>query len=213
MQVIAIASQKGGSGKSTISIHLGTLAAQNGIKTLIADMDEHSQTTTEWGKDRGKTTPLVAKVPLNKLLGMLKQAKEKGFQLAILDLPPYVDTFVQEVTKRADLTIVPTRPFFPDMRTLPRVLKQIHPPYFVLFNACPVGKNSMEGSKTLEARRILNKNKIPVCTYSISQRVAFTDALNGGESVNEFDPKSKAAMEIRNLLKWVNVQLKLEKEK
>ena len=206
MRVIAIASQKGGSGKSTISIHLGTLADKQGIKTLIADMDEHSQTTSEWGKAREQSTPLVANVPLDKLSVMLEQAKEQGFQMVILDLPPYVNEFVQEVTKRADLTIVPTRPFFPDMRTLPRVLKQIHPPYAVLLNACPVGKNGLDSGKTSEARKLLNQNNVPVCEVSITQRVAFADALNGGESVNEFEPKSKASIEVERLLKWVNAE-------
>jgi len=204
MRVIAIASQKGGSGKSTLTIHIAALAEKQGTKTLIADMDEHSQTSTEWGKAREATTPLVAKVPLDKLAAMLTQAKEKGFKLVILDLPPYVNEFVQEVTKRADLTLVPTRPFFPDMRTLPRIIKQIHPPYAVVLNACPPGKNNMEGTKTMNARKILTHNKVPTCPVSISQRVAFTDALNGGEAVTEFEPISKASMEIEKLLSWIN---------
>jgi chromosome partitioning protein len=206
MRVVAIASQKGGSGKSTITIHLAALAELQGIKTLIADMDEHSQTSTEWGKMREQSTPLVARVPLDKLEGMLVQAKEKGFELVLLDLPPFVNEVVQEVTKRADLTLVPTRPFFPDMRTLPRIIKQIHPPFSVILNACPPGNNNQESSKTSNARKLLDKNMVPVCPVSITQRVALTDALNGGESVNEFDPQSKAATEIKKLLAWVNAE-------
>ena len=206
VQIIAIASQKGGSGKSTIAIHLAALAVARGRKTLLADMDRHSQTSTEWGKQRKISKPLVAPVPLNKLSAMLSQAEEKSFDTVVLDLPPYVDDVVQLVTEKADITLVPCRPSFADLRTLPRVLKQIHKPYFVVLNACPPGYSGQEGSKTSEARRVLVKNNILVCPISVTQRVAFTDALNGGEAVNEFDPSSKASFEIEKLLNWVDTE-------
>jgi cellulose biosynthesis protein BcsQ len=69
-----------------------------------------------------------------------------------------------------------------------------------------VGKNGLDSGKTSEARKLLNQNNVPVCEVSITQRVAFTDALNGGESVNEFEPKSKASIEVERLLKWVNAE-------
>ena len=204
MQIIAIASQKGGSGKSTVAIHLAALAVARSRKTLLADMDRHSQTSTEWGKQRKNSKPLVAPVPLNKLAEMLSQAEAKNFDTVILDLPPYVDDVVQLVTGRSDITLVPCRPSFADLRTLPRVLKQIHKPYYVILNACPPGYSGQEGSKTSEARKVLVKNNIPVCPVSITQRVAFTDALNGGEAVNEFEPGSKASVEIERLLDWID---------
>lgn len=206
MQIIAIASQKGGSGKSTVAIHLAALSVAKGRKTLLADMDRHSQTSTEWGKQRQLSKPLVAPVPLNKLSVMLSQAEEKNFETVVLDLPPYVNDVVQLVTERSDITLVPCRPSFADLRTLPRVLKQIQKPYYVLLNACPPGYSGQEGGKTSEARRVLVKNNIPVCPVSITQRVAFTDALNGGEAVNEFEPASKASFEIEKLLKWVDTE-------
>ncbi len=209
MQIIAVASQKGGSGKSTIAIHLAALAVAKGRKTLLADMDRHSQTSTEWGKQRKNSKPLVAPVPLNKLSEMLSQAKEKNFDTVILDLPPYVDDVVKLVTEKADITLVPCRPSFADLRTLPRVLKQIHKPYYVILNACAPGYSGQEGSKTNEARRVLIKNNIPVCPVSISQRVAFTDALNGGEAVNEFEPSSKASFEIEKLLAWLDTETQI----
>ena len=207
MNIISVASQKGGSGKSTVSIHLATLAQTKGIKTLLADMDRHSQTATEWGKARESSEPMVAPIPLDKLSTLLKQAEDKGFGLVVLDLPPYVDDVVKEVTKMADITLVPCRPSFADLKTLPRVLTKIHPPYSVVLNACPAGMSGMEGSKTSEARKLLVHNKIEVCPVSITQRVAFTDALNGGEAVNEFEPTSKASLEIESLLNWVNKEI------
>lgn len=208
MYIIAIASQKGGSGKSTVSIHLAALAQQEGMETLLADMDPHSQTAAEWGSERQTETPVVVKVDRSQLDELLTQAQEEDFKLVILDLPPYVDKVVKEATRRADLTLVPCRPSFGDLRTLPRVLEQIHPPYAVVLNSCPPGKSGFEASKTTEARKLLNANTIKSCPISITQRVAFADALNGGEAVVEYDPESKASREIVDLMKWVNTEIK-----
>ena len=203
MQVIAIASQKGGSGKSTLSIHLATLAERQGLETLLADLDPHSQTAAEWASEREQETPLVVKATTDDLDALLLQAKEEGFGMVILDLPPYVNMVAELATKRADITLVPCRPAFGDLRTLPRVLERIHPPFAVVLNACPPGRPPYEASKTTEARHLLRDNEITAAPVSITQRTAFADALNGGEAVVEYDPESKAAFEMNKLFKWV----------
>ena len=207
MQIIAIASQKGGSGKSTLSIHLAALAEQSGIETLLADLDPHSQTAAEWASEREAETPVVLKAMTDDLDSLLLQAKEEGFGMVILDLPPYVDKVAEKATKRADITLVPCRPAFGDLRTLPRVLEQIHPPLAVVLNACPPGRPPFEASKTTEARHLLRDNEIPISPISITQRTAFADALNGGEAVVEYDPGSKASIEMQKLFKWVMTEI------
>ena len=39
MLTIAIVSQKGGAGKSTLSVHLTAYAASNGVKCALIDLD------------------------------------------------------------------------------------------------------------------------------------------------------------------------------
>src|SRR5262249_31685481 len=46
MQTIAIANQKGGTGKTSVAVHLATGAARAGRRTLLIDLDEQANTTT-----------------------------------------------------------------------------------------------------------------------------------------------------------------------
>ncbi len=207
MYVIALAGQKGGSGKSTVAIHLAALAQSQGRETLLADLDPHSQTAAEWGSERTQALPVIIRATADDLAALLAQAEDEGFDLVLLDLPPYVDPVVREATGRAHLTLVPCRPFFADLRTLPRVLAGIHPPLWVVLNACPPPLGAFEATKTREARALLAAHAIPTAPVALTQRMAFCDALNCGEAVFEFDPTGKAAREVAQLWDWVYTEL------
>jgi len=203
MKTLAVASQKGGSGKSTITIHLAVAAQQAGMDTIVADLDPHSQTSAEWAAERSLEQPLVVTAHAEDIQALQKQAEGEGFDLLILDCPPYVDDVVQMATQVADYTLIPAQPRFADVRTLPRVIESVKEPYAVILNACTPGPNGMETSKTREVRHLLEDAGIPVAPLHITRREAFADALNGGEAVNEFDPEGKASHEVKTLWKWV----------
>lgn len=203
MKTIAISSQKGGSGKSTVTIHLAVAAANSGMDVLVADLDPHSQTAAEWASERELDTPLVVKANTQDIVQLTAQAKEEGFDLLIFDCPPYVDDVVKVATEVADYTLIPAQPRFADIRTLPRVIDNVAPPFAVVLNACQVGLNGQESSKTREARMLLEEAGIFVAPLHITRREAFADALNGGTAVYEFEPGGKAAKEIDRLWSWL----------
>jgi len=208
MKILAIASQKGGVGKSTLAIHLGVAAEQQGFETIIADLDEHSQTASEWALERGKGKPVVVQVEIVDLSKLVQQAKDEGFDFLIFDCPPYINEVVAEVTKVADFTLVPSQPEFPPVRTLARVIEKVSEPYAVVLNACQPKRNGIETSKTKEVRSLLENNEIPASPVSICRRTDMTDALNSGDSVFEYEPEGKAATEIKELFKWVLGEMK-----
>jgi chromosome partitioning protein len=59
MQVIAIVSQKGGVGKSTIAVHLATEATAQGMRVLLLDLDPQGS-AMEWASRRGDLPPDVS---------------------------------------------------------------------------------------------------------------------------------------------------------
>ena len=63
------------------------------------------------------------------------------------------------------------------------------------------------GSKTREIRAVVNDAKLSIYPESIVRRVSFQDALSGGKAVVEYEPKSKASLEMKNLWKWVKGRL------
>ena len=206
MKTIAIASQKGGSGKSTVTIHLAVAAQNSGLEIIVADLDPHSQTAKEWALERSSEQPMVVTAHTKDIKDLQKQAKEEGFDLLIFDCPPFVDDVVREATRLADYTLIPAQPRFADIRTLPRVIGNVHEPYSVILNACTPGLHGGESTKTREARKVLEDADIQVAPLHITRREAFADALNDGSAVYEFEPQGKAAREVDILWKWLKGQ-------
>jgi chromosome partitioning protein len=203
MKIIAIASQKGGVGKSTLAIHLAAAAQSQGLDTLIVDLDKHSQTASEWAVERDLGAPSVVQADIDDISSLKDQAQKEGFDLVIFDCPPYVDDVVTQVTKFSDFTLIPTQPEFPAVRTLARVIDRVSEPYSVILNGCQPKRNGLETTKTLEVRNLLVSNSIPVSPISICRRIDMSDALITGRSVFEYEPDGNSAQEINNLLKWL----------
>jgi len=208
MKTLTIASQKGGCGKSTLAVHIAVMAEKEGVDTLIADLDPHSQTSAEWALEREAEVPVVVTAHADDIKTLQQQAKEEGFGLLILDCPPYIDKVVKQATEIADYTLIPAQPRFADLRTLPRVIENVAPPFSVVLNVCTPGINGQESSKTREARKLIEESDIPISRVSIVRREAFSDALNGGEAVIEFESQGKAAKEIQDLWEWLQEELK-----
>ena len=51
MKVVAVVSQKGGSGKTTLAVHLATCAHLSGQKVALVDLDPQA-TARRWGDRR-----------------------------------------------------------------------------------------------------------------------------------------------------------------
>ena len=58
MQIIAIISQKGGAGKTTLAVNLAVAAERQDVPTVIIDLDPQASAKT-WHDLRGKDAPVV----------------------------------------------------------------------------------------------------------------------------------------------------------
>ena len=90
MKTIVIANQKGGSGKSTSTVHLAVAAEQAGDgPVLISDTDPQG-TTGDWFNQRKKAgfeTPLYAPLPFSDLTDICAPSKMPA-QATCLSTPP-----------------------------------------------------------------------------------------------------------------------------
>ena len=105
---IAVVSQKGGVGKSTLVRALAVEYARNDWSVKIADMDLKQKTTTEWNCIRMKNniTPSVAVEPFSKVRDALKQTQY--YDLIIFDGAGQADSQTLEIAKASDFVILPT---------------------------------------------------------------------------------------------------------
>jgi len=220
MKVVALVAQKGGVGKSTVAMHLAVCACREGKTVALIDLDPQ-RTVSDWGdvrKERrlealeearanGTEPPeddpldgAVVTARAQELPGLLASAKKQGADLVIVDTAGRMDITAAHAMEAADVVLVPCRAAFPDLKASIATVEQIkkakpRAAFFVL-NAVPV-----QGIRHKEAREAL-ESLLPVAPIELHHYVAYGDALNDGRSVEELDPKSKAALEIRALYNW-----------
>lgn len=105
---IAVLSQKGGVGKSTISRLLAVEYSRNQWSVKIADMDLSQGTVTEWNRIRmeAKTQPQIAVEQFMNVKDVQKQ--EKFYDLIIFDGEPHSTKKTLEIAQIADFIILPT---------------------------------------------------------------------------------------------------------
>ncbi|MCK4709547.1 MAG: AAA family ATPase [Gammaproteobacteria bacterium] len=203
MKTISLISHKGGTGKSTLAIHLAVEAHKQNLDTLIVDLDHRSSTVAEWAAIRSEKRPLAVTAQVSDIKALQQQAKGEGFDILILDCPPYFTENTELITKLSDFTILITTPRFPDICTLPRGLERVHQPYSVVLNSCTPDSGCETSFKTAQVREMLEENGIDVSPVHVSRLEAFTEALNSGQGVAEYQRNGKAAGQINTLLEWL----------
>jgi chromosome partitioning protein len=201
MKTISILSQKGGAGKTTLSINLAGAAEAAGMQTVIIDLDPQANAKA-WYDHRGKESPVVISAHAAVLPEILKKAEAHGAALAIIDTAPHSQTDALEAARIADVVLIPCRACLLDLKAikttvdLVRIAGKIPSSYFVINSIRPGDKSLPDG-----AEKALEQHGIPTAAVRVSQRASFVHSITAGETVNEYEPEGAATDEIRQLFR------------
>jgi chromosome partitioning protein len=207
MPTVAIVSQKGGSGKTTLALHLGASAAYDGMQSCVIDTDPQA-TAAAWGDWRGEFLPEVITSPPARLGATIQKVSRAGVELVVIDTPPHADAAAREAVKAADLVLVPTRARAFDLHSLETTAELVaaaRKPVFVVLNAVPTRATNVIAEASAFARNL----GLDVCPVLFGERAAFHRSSATGEVAQESDPEGKAAGEVAALWQWVRGQLGL----
>lgn len=169
------------------------VAEQQGLETLLVDLDAISATASEWAAVREGRKPLVVSAQLADVEALSAQAKGEGFDLLILDCPPYFSEEVLGVIAVTDKVLIPVSPRFPELQSLPKFIDAIDHDYSLLLNTCCSDKDE----KTIQ---MMVTEDLSVSGVHISRQDAFAEALNFGLGISEYEPDAMGAGQIRELL-------------
>ncbi len=197
INIIAIVSQKGGAGKTTLAVNLSVAATAAGRKTILLDTDPQASATI-WGDLRANADPEVRSSPPVRLPQEIERAQRRHATLVIIDTAAHADGGALVAARLADLVLIPCRPAMFDIvaiRASADIAKLTNTTPLVVLNAVPPTARKLP----LEAREIIAAEGLPVAPVSIAQRSAFTRSINSGRAVTEFDPHGKAAAEVNAL--------------
>jgi chromosome partitioning protein len=177
MKTIAILSQKGGAGKTTLAVHLAVAAARAGHQAAIIDLDPQAS-ATGWKDSRPHDTPAVVSAQAARLPQVLQAAAQAG----------------------AVLTLIPCRPAILDLRAISLTVdmtKLAGTPAAVVLNAVPP-----RGPLAEEACAAIAHYGVLLAPVRLGQRSTYVHALTAGQVAQEYEPHGKAADEITRLYRW-----------
>jgi chromosome partitioning protein len=209
MNVITLASRKGGVGKSTLTAHLASFAHLMGHRCMIVDADPQGSLTL-WHSIRtnsGLTLENAAQ-GVNRILG---SALINGYQWVFIDTAPTTWLVVQEAIRAATLVLIPVRPGFFDLAAVRETVataRELNKPYAVVINAAPVKREEKEAPAVALSRAQFDRLSIPVWSGQISQRTGFLGSLAAGASAGETAGDSACKTEIARL--WSAVERSVE---
>lgn len=209
MRTIALVTQKGGTGKTTLAVSIAVAALEAGEKVLALDLDPQGSLGA-WGEIRDDATPHVERVPaakLPQLPAVLARMSELGFTLAILDTAGADNPVTHAAMKAADLCVVPLRPTKLDgLAVAPTIqaISRIGRPFAFVLTQCSTIPRNSRAAEMAAGLQTLGVLAEPL----ISQRVEHQDAFSAGQGVTEYASAGKAAEEVRGLWRWLDRKLK-----
>lgn len=207
MKTVSFLSQKGGTGKTTLCVHLAVAAERAGKSAVILDLDPQAS-STGWKDNRTEETPVAVSLQFSRLSQTLAASQQSGAAFAFIDSAPHSDQVAMAAAESADLILIPCRAGILDIRAIAmtaKIAKMAGKPAFVILNALPPQATSL----IAEARDAVAVHGLELAPVTIHQRAAYAHSLIDGHVAMEFDPKGKAAGEISKLYLWLENKLKI----
>ena len=140
MKTLAIISQKGGVGKTTLALALAVAANKDRKTAAVFDLDPQASAAF-WKDMREDSDPAVIALPPSRLQHALKTAADTGCDLAIIDAPPFAKDIAFEAAQHADFILIPTRPAVLDLMAVTKTLELVRHydrPAAVVLTFCPI---------------------------------------------------------------------------
>lgn len=200
--ILTCLNQKGGVGKTTLSLNIATALALKGKRVLVIDADPQSS-ALNFSYVR-KTDPLFPIIGIPKPSLHKEVVFHKGnFDTIIIDCPPQIRTIAQSALKVSDMIMIPVQPSPYDIWATHDVVEMVKEAqelndslkaFFVLNR---VITNTVIGREIFD---ILSRYELPCLKTHVFQRVAFAESATFGMGVSEMKTARDAANDIEKLI-------------
>lgn len=205
-RVFVVSSLKGGVGKSTIALSVGTCLHSCGVRAILVDTDPQGtcRTFAARAADEEKGGPPVVALDARALRRDLQRVAQ-SYDVAIVDCPPRMGAETRAAMLAADLVLCPTVPGAADVWALQETLDVLEEARAVKgeLEAVIVLNKAKRTTLTQLTTRALGELGARVLDESLHDRVAFGEAMLAGLGVVEYEPEGQAAVEVRRLTRAV----------
>jgi chromosome partitioning protein len=201
MRTIAVIARKGGSGKTTLAVHIALAAHLRGRKVLLADADAQ-RSAAEVLRARQGPGPEVVETSGSKLFALQLSAVRNEYDTMIIDTPAVLEDELSHSIVVSDLSLLVIRPTFLDIAAALRtaeVIRRLRKPGLIVLNQAPVPREGVEPPAVKRAIEALRLMRLPVAPLILRSRANYQSVLESGRSVEEQDAANPAAREMSAL--------------
>ncbi len=199
MLTVAVISQKGGAGKTTIAVGLAVAHDRGDGVAVVVDLDPQGSASV-WSDLREADRPVVVSAHSPRVGRVLDAARARGVSLAIIDTAPHASDAALAAARAADVVLIPCRASVADLHAIGAsldVCRVAGGDAFVVLNAVPV-----QGKLAEQAQAAMQTHGAEVSPVMLRHRIAHVHAFTNGLCAVEFAPRSKAAAELEALYRW-----------
>ena len=209
-KVITIAQQKGGTGKTTLAVHLAlAFIKYHNLKIAIIDTDPQGS-LGKWFMIRTEknisNTNLTFKTA--SLWGAQYESKslKKDHDIIIIDTPPKIESDARPAIEAADLVLIPVAPSHVDFWATEAIIdiaKKAKRKILIQINRA--NHRSKLISETLE---YINSLKVKATDTLIGHRQIFVSSMGIGKTAVEKQRSGKAIEEIKDISNQILLEIK-----
>ena len=196
MRTVTLVSQKGGSGKTTLSLNLAIAATLKGKSVVVIDLDPQ-QSAARWARLRSADNPVIISGHGPNVADLVERARAGGADLVIIDTAPKSESASLAAAKLADVVVIPCHPSSLDLDAIGdsvNIAQLARKPAFFVLNNCRASSPLAD-----EAADALGDYGLPLAPVRIGSRVSFIKSLADGKGVMEHERSGSAAAEIAKL--------------
>ena len=173
-QIITIAHQKGGVGKSTLSLNLAYVF-KNGLSVGICDTDAQGSLSNLQMNEEG--------IDIISMPQEIESLRNLPYEIIIVDTPPYLTNKLQALFAISDFILIPTKAGFLDFMAIQTTIHLLKDSIKLNPNLkAAIVFNMIKKSTKVESeiRTLLSDSEIPIFKTVITERVSYTRSIITG---------------------------------
>lgn len=210
--IIGMLNQKGGVGKTTLSISIAhCLAIQNPYDDVLVVDADPQQSALSWSEVRESKLPFTVIGLAKKSLHRDLPSISKNYKYVVIDGPPRVTELARSCIMASNYVVIPCTPSPYDIWASNETVELIKEAEIYkenLKSAFAINRKIVNTAIGRDVVDVLNQTDLKVLNAHVCQRVIFAEAAASGKTVFDLEPEGKAAEEtkllVSKILEWDN---------